>query len=69
MPFPVCTGTCTCGAQQKDNVFRFLMGLNESYGNLKNQILLTELQHKQNIKKDRKNFLSIHHSLFLKIFN
>lgn len=48
-PFPVCTCTCTCGAQQsqsdaqhKDNVFHFLMGLNDSYGNVKTQILLIE---------------------------
>lgn len=29
-------------AQQKDHVFHFLIGLNDSYGSVKTQILLTE---------------------------
>ena len=47
--FPTCTCTCTCGskksqldAQKKDQVFRFLMGLNDSYANVRSQILITE---------------------------
>ena len=47
--FPTCTCTCTCDskksqldAQKKDQVFRFLMGLNDSYANLRSQILITE---------------------------
>ena len=41
--------TCTYGsqksqldAQKKDQVFRFLMGLNDSYANVRSQILITE---------------------------
>ena len=48
-PFTVCNCACTCGAkssqlnaQHKEHVFRFLMGLNDSYGNLIGQILLIE---------------------------
>ena len=48
-PFTVCTCACTCGskssqldAQHKEHVFRFLMGLNDSYGNIIGQILLIE---------------------------
>ena len=48
-PFTVCNCTCTCGskvsqleAQHKEHVFRFLMGLNDSYGNIIGQILLLE---------------------------
>ena len=40
-PFTVCTCACICGskssqldAQHKEHVFRFLMGLNDSYGNI-----------------------------------
>ena len=40
-PFTFCNCACTCGskssqldAQHKEHVFRFLMGLNDSYGNL-----------------------------------
>ena len=47
--FSACTCTCTCGsqrnqlnAQQKDQVFRFLMGLNDSYSTVNSQILITE---------------------------
>ena len=49
-PFTVCTCACVCGsqssqldAQHKEHVFRFLMGLNDSYGNLIGQVLLIEL--------------------------
>ena len=48
-PFTICTCACTCGsktsqleAQHKEHVFRFLMGLNDSYGNVISQILLIE---------------------------
>ena len=48
-PFTVCTCACVCGSkssqldtQHKEHVFRFLMGLNDSYGNLIGQILLIE---------------------------
>ena len=48
-PFIVCSCACTCGskasqldAQYKEHVFHFLMGLNDSYGNLIGQILLIE---------------------------
>ena len=48
-PFTICTYACVCGskssqldAQHKEHVFRFLMGLNDSYGNLIGQILLIE---------------------------
>ena len=48
-PFTVCTCACVCGskssqlnAQHKEHVFRFLMGLDDSYGNLIGQILLIE---------------------------
>ena len=47
--FSACTCTCICGsqrnqlnAQQKDQVFRFLMGLNDSYSTVNSQILITE---------------------------
>ena len=47
--FSACTCVCTCGsqrnqlcAQQTDQVFRFLMGLNESYSTVTSQILITE---------------------------
>ena len=46
-PFTICTCACTCGsktsqleAQHKEHVFHFLMGLNDSYGNVISQILL-----------------------------
>lgn len=45
----MCTCPCTCGskssqldAQHKEHVFHFLMGLNDSYGNIIGQILLVE---------------------------
>ncbi|XP_075636871.1 uncharacterized protein LOC142609131 [Castanea sativa] len=48
-PFTVYTCACTCGskssqldAQHKEHVFRFLMGLNDSYGHIISQILLIE---------------------------
>lgn len=48
-PFTVCTCACLCGfkssqlgAQHKEHVFRFLMGLSDSYGNIIGQILLIE---------------------------
>ena len=48
-PFTVCTCACVCGskssqldAQHIEHVFHFLMGLNDSYGNLIEQILLIE---------------------------
>ena len=48
-PFTVCTCACTCGskssqldAQHKEHVFRFLMGLNDSYGNIIGIIMLIE---------------------------
>nr|XP_023885065.1 uncharacterized protein LOC111997233 [Quercus suber] len=48
-PFIVCHCACVCGsrssqldAQHKEHVFRFLMGLNDSYGTLIGQILLIE---------------------------
>ena len=48
-PFTICTYACVCGskssqldAQHKEHVFRFLMGLNNSYGTLIGQILLIE---------------------------
>ncbi|XP_075650646.1 uncharacterized protein LOC142621210 [Castanea sativa] len=48
-PFTVCNFPCACGsktsqldAQHKEHVFRFLMGLNDSYGTLIGQILLVE---------------------------
>ena len=47
--FFVCTCACICGSQQsqsgaqlKDQVFHFLMGLNDSYGHVRTQILITE---------------------------
>ena len=47
--FSACTCVCTCGsqrnqlcAQQKDQVFRFLIGLNDSYSTVTSQILITE---------------------------
>ena len=47
--FFACTCTCTCGsqrnqlnAQQKDQVFHFPMGLNDSYSTVSSQILITE---------------------------
>ncbi|XP_075649899.1 uncharacterized protein LOC142620388 [Castanea sativa] len=47
--FTICTCACTCGskssqldAQHKEHVFCFLMGLNDSYGNIIGQILLLE---------------------------
>ena len=46
--FSVYTCTCICGSQQsqsdaqlKDQVFHFLMALNESYGHVRTQILIT----------------------------
>ena len=48
-PFTVCTCACVCGskssqldAYHKEHVFCFLMGLNDSHGNLIGQILLIE---------------------------
>ncbi|XP_057981077.1 uncharacterized protein LOC131166494 [Malania oleifera] len=48
-PFTVCSCACICGSkasqldvQHKEHVFRFLMGLNDSYSNLIGQILLIE---------------------------
>ena len=47
--FSACTCVCTYGyqwnqlnAQQKDQVFRFLMGLNDSYSTVTSQILITK---------------------------
>ena len=47
--FTVCNCPCVCGskssqldAQHKKHVFRFLMGLNDSYGTLIRKILLIE---------------------------
>ena len=47
--FTACTCACIYGsqrnqlnAQQKDQVFRFLMGLNDSYSTVTSQILITE---------------------------
>ena len=48
-PFTICTCACVCGskssqldAHHRKHVFRFLMGLNDSYGNLIGKILLIE---------------------------
>ncbi|XP_057953856.1 uncharacterized protein LOC131148133 [Malania oleifera] len=48
-PFTVCSCACICGSkasqldvQHKELVFRFLMGLNDSYSNLIGQMLLIE---------------------------
>ena len=48
-PFTICNCSCVCGskssqldAQHKEHAFRFLMGLNDSYGTLIGQILLIE---------------------------
>ena len=47
--FTACTCACTYGfqrnqlnAQQKEQVFRFLIGLNDSYSTVTSQILITE---------------------------
>ena len=47
--FPACTCVCTCGsqrnqlnAQQNDQVFHFLMGLNDNYSIVTSQILITK---------------------------
>ena len=57
-PFIVGTCACICGsklsqsdAEHKEHVFRFLMGLNDNYGNIIGQILL--LEHFPSISKVR----------------
>ncbi|XP_075659220.1 uncharacterized protein LOC142629121 [Castanea sativa] len=47
--FSACTRVCTCGSQrnqlttqQRDQVFHFLMGLNDSYSTITSQILITK---------------------------
>ena len=47
--FSACTCVCTCGsqrnqlnAQQNDQVFHFLMGLNDNYSIVTSQILITK---------------------------
>ena len=47
--YAACTCVCTCGfdktqveTQQKEHVFRFLMGLNDSFDHLTSQILIAE---------------------------
>lgn len=48
-PLPVCTCSCTCGAEkaisdheENTKLFQFLMGLNDSYAHVRNQVLFLD---------------------------